>query len=674
MAKPQQRWTWTLPLLLSCSVQLLADAALLGGAPGHRVGLLRAHGQQRNAVAKKAANASDFAPQLNAAVDKLGGVLDAVSSSFATLKESLTAFDATCSSEATSSSARIGKATQALSELGETKLQQTATEAKLKAQLTGLTAEEEKAKANFDSTVERRASERQEYLDFKDTNEKQSAVLSQVIEKLEAKKLEMSGLSNSSNHEMDPGSGGASLDYVLGVFRSLKDSATQDSAEEATQAETTDTQLASLVSSYKETLQHVDTQYTTKEAERVAAEVAILRASEEAALQREVEEKETTIGQSLSTLCSARTGKVPGVVARGDQRLSELERHVNLALTTLTELGFGGAFLQKRARSPPLAASAASHAAAAAEAQERAANAAAALPAAALSAAEKVVPAAQLAILRADPAAEAESSSSSLSSDQQQCVNEKKRLTAEIIAARQAAHQARTKKAQADGRIESRKKQILLSQLEKAGVDGAKTSLEEKWPAVTASANGGPEAFDGVVADAETELAAVQTDVEGYAAEADAPPKAQALKVAVAACIKSLTGVKEVGTVSVPDAETAYTETLVTLSAVSGHFNDKVTTLSGAQAADETESTTQADNAAAAESQVTELTNQRTAEEQRCEPILQGTSGATTAAPSAPNLVLAAQSKVVVSKQDAAEAWAMAKKLLGKAFPELSAM
>lgn len=653
---------WPCALLVFCVVfdNVAVEATALRKPSGQKIGLLRAHAHRREAegaVHKLRRNASDFDPQLTAAVDKLGGILDAVSSSFTTVREALTSFDQVCGTQASGSGARAAAGNSALSTLEDTKLRETATEARLAAQLAGLRTDEEKAKANFDSTVERRALERSEYLTFKDTNDKQTAVLGEVIKKLEAKKLEIGSLSNTSSHQSDPGSGSAQLDYVIGVFSSLLDSTQQEGSEEAADAETTDAQLLTLVNNCKETLQHTDAQAQTKETERVAAEVAVLRAQQEITLRKDIEDKETTIGEKLTTLCASGSGKVPVLLSRGDQRLSDLDTHINLALTTLSELGFPGAFLQRRATPQ---ASGEAHRSAATLATKQAADAARGLPAAALAAAEKIVPQVQLAILKADPASEGESA---LSADQQQCVTEKKRLTAEIVTARQAALQARTAHAQAQGRVETRGGLITIVEEEKNAVDATKTALEESWTPVTQSVSGGTEAFDAVVADATTELAGVQTDVNGYAAEADAPPKAQALKVAIEACVKSLKEVQDVGLVSVPDAAGSNSEAQVTLAAISEQLTAKGQELQDAQAPDETEATTQQANAEAFAAQEQELMQQRTQEEERCEAVLKGTSEGGGAS-------LLLKKKVVVSKSQEADAWSLAKKWLGRDCPE----
>lgn len=449
------------------------------------------------------------------------------------------------------------------------------------------------------------------------------------------------------------GSASSGLDYIIGLFSSMKDTVAKEMEEELGKHSDGDSSLRNLVVGYKKTLQHVDIEYEVVDGHRVTAQVRVANIKYEISMRNVFIENYQAISDILRDICGKPRSEV---LSEGERYLSDLQRQVGLlipAISKMPSLGVaedgtsakdGQGFLQSpglanylleqhhqvanRAHSPAHLVKGhalASDALRAVRALEKAAVtpplptlkpasmarastnslrvAPASLPHAALAkrvrhtamrargstkgwqnllrAAQATDPALSSAMtklqngdgtaLRAlvartshgklvtneqdllkfyralqaqEPAAgEAVEEQSDLNSELQHCIDEKQRLTGEVITNRQTGRQARATRdmSRAKARAASNWHQDIEAEV--AALNKAKADMQTVWQPLQDIADKG--SFASTLEDGFSDLSEIEAEVDAYSEHEDAPPSAAGLSPSIVAIRQSMTGLQE---------------------------------------------------------------------------------------------------------------------------------
>lgn len=282
-------------------------------------------------------------PSMRDTSDALGGILDAITTSFAQIRSELGAVGASCKAEIGAAAARVQSQSSAISGLFATKLENLAKESGLQAELDHLLSTEGKTRASYDSTVSRRAQEAQSFTDWQSTSTKQRTVLTNVLDTLRQKRaiaVAVGSGNSSGNVTMPPSSQSSQLDYVIGTFSNLLSTVTQTESKEVAEQAQQDSQLQNLAVSYTDSLQRLDAQYEAKLVEKAAARSAASAAAADADDRAEIVRREEASLASLRQLCGATggSGEVQRVITIHEQAVDSLKRNVEQVLLTMEGL------------------------------------------------------------------------------------------------------------------------------------------------------------------------------------------------------------------------------------------------------------------------------------------------------------------------------------------------
>lgn len=130
---------------------------------------------------------------------------------------------------------------------------------------------------------------------------------------------------------------------IIGVFMGMLSAVAAGQTTTAQDYAKQDAELLNLVNAYKDTLQHIDTQYATKNSARAKASALADDAQLEISLRTYLARQEATLSSSLQTLCgfagtASSTGAVHSAIARGTVLLATLKKQVEQALVTMQEV------------------------------------------------------------------------------------------------------------------------------------------------------------------------------------------------------------------------------------------------------------------------------------------------------------------------------------------------
>jgi len=617
-----------------------------------------------DSIGRQLSNASPWEAKLSAAGDKVGGILDVVASHERAFLDPLKQFGQDCQQVQANAEERLRLGAIAVKDLAARRFRAAHVQGGLLAELDHLRHEEDLSKKSFDSAVQRRGSEFQAYVNWNDTNQQQLNVMSDVLVKLETKKATITGVNvnGSAMHGADPGSMTAGLDGIIGIFKSMEDSTTADGVKEAERAATSDGELVSLISSYKEGIMHFDGQFALKDKERVVAEATVSEVTEERDLRKMLQGIDITIVESLGRVCAwDRSGRVHAVHDAGEKIMADFAKQATMFLNQLNGLGFGqltttglvqksifgttarksrllakselaGAtwnatlaqavpsvvvsdsmLLRRKGWNATLAQAASSVATLNSSMLRRnrilakprhsqtwqrgvpnnngivtqprdtftlPSSAAVHVARGPLGQRSQGSTKSELALtnlrrlgLFHGGAAPPNAAEATLSDDAAVCVAEKRRLMTDIVETRRAAREARSSIGIAQAAVASQGSRIQLAQQRKASFQLALTNLGAAWgPVVTIVAADGWGLRD-TLEDAVAEMAAVQADVDGFAAEENGrnaeghSPKAAALRLALEAAGKSLAEMQDLASgnhaQSFPVFQTAFGEACI---------------------------------------------------------------------------------------------------------------
>jgi len=212
-----------------------------------------------------------------------------------------------------------------------------------------------------------------------------------------------------------------------------------------------------------------------------------------------------------------------------------------------------------------------------------------------------------------------------LSGELQTCVDDKRRLTGEIVTARQAARGARTQAASAKARRDAIAGWLSL-------VDAQKTALEEAETSHTSATDGLAAAgstMDSDLADAIGEMDGVEAELATYRGTDGAPPKAAALEIAFKGIRSSLISLKDKTPNDVTALSADSQNLKITYQALMNTLDGKETELNDDKTAQETSLSSAEADVTTHEQTESDLMAQRTTVEEDCEAHM--TSGAAAA-------------------------------------------
>mmetsp|Transcript_41556 Transcript_41556/g.73025 ORF Transcript_41556/g.73025 Transcript_41556/m.73025 type:complete len:875 (-) Transcript_41556:42-2666(-) len=219
---------------------------------------------------------------LDTASDELEGILDEVTARITEVQSGLEKVHDVCVDLMSRAGLREAFQRQEL-EIFQQERQMKMQEVSMrKATLAHLEQQESKAKDSYDSSIAQRAKDIDKYLDSNKSLVEQKVVFAKVLELLNQKKaLVTKPKDYSENFSYVPTSvvPASSMDYVIGIIQNLQSTAASKSTETDSKFATSDTQLATLVASFKQSLQDIDEAYFTENSRMLEAEAAFKTAT-----------------------------------------------------------------------------------------------------------------------------------------------------------------------------------------------------------------------------------------------------------------------------------------------------------------------------------------------------------------------------------------------------------
>lgn len=318
-------------------VSLVVSALLLAAPaievdPHHHIGLLGGTHIRRLRLRMHATGPAD---DLQSGSDKLAGTVDAVNNGFAEVRTAANAIDTQCRSAITDSLGRVQQQEQAVSALQQKQVNSAASVGRLGAELTHLLEREEQTKASYDSTVARRANERQAFVNLQATLLEQQSTVSSVLQMLIDKRTLVQGMPSGGSMSGSASGSSSGMDEIIGIFSGMRDELARDLQGEEQKQTTGDADLLALVNGYKVTLQHTDTQVQESQRQKVAAEISGSNAAEEAGLHEAFTGAEDAVRPILDGIC----GTPPGAHLQPSERaLASFQAQTSQALSLMDEL------------------------------------------------------------------------------------------------------------------------------------------------------------------------------------------------------------------------------------------------------------------------------------------------------------------------------------------------
>jgi len=520
-----------------------------------------------------------------------------VDSSYSSVSTALASVDEGCKAQVAEAAQRAQAESAAMQALEDERLRSTRSKAAVDAELLHISNTVSSTRASFNSVVQRRALERQAFLDWSTSSQRQADVVAQILSKLYEKRAVITD-TDANTSKLHRGAVGGQLDYIIGIFGHMKETISEDQGEEGSKHVKTDAELAKLWQSSKESLQHAAMQYEAKRAQSVQAEVKALQAHDGRELRKTFAEYESRARALLRQFCGA-GGRAPTLVDEGGRLMEQLRSQINQALTAMTQISPSISFVQSRQghrREPvvPRATLRPGAATARASVAETVAVGTLSAPGRHLNSAtrgrdewkEQAQPIPQSALLQRPSSSQPLSafvhgrntSNTKLSSSGEHCVLEEQTLTAQIVGARQSATEARADLNATLGKVASLSGWIALAKQQKSSLLQAQQALANDWVVIGTIIDEGT--FDSVLADASAELGDVEGDIKTYAASDGAPPLASGLVVTLAAAAKSLSAMQ-----GLPFAALAgvHGDMQVTYAALATSLQRKVDALQGEQ-------------------------------------------------------------------------------------------
>lgn len=593
--------------------------------------------------------------------DKLQGILDAVSAAVADLQGALKGVDKNCGEQVGAALARIEGRNADAADLSTVQAQKAGVQGGLQAELEQLERDETETQASYASTVALRAKERQSFMVRNATATEQAVVVGEVLEKLRldgavAEAAAGPAAAAASLLAVKAGAGSSpGFGYVIGVFTNMQSTLDRDMKTDAKEHAKKDTEFLSLVGSYKATLQNINKEYKTKNAQKMEAQVAADNARREKALLGTFDSGEEKVLALLQTVCGSGGGgaaaaattdsgklleRLRGQVARLLASLDALPPAAPVAATLLQlRLGRkpeppGLPVATAKPSGPPAATAAQAKARMLRRVREREAKGVA--MEAVLQAAEEVhddglervarelpgesVPKALSVLSSALSAASSEpapAGDGKMSEELEKCVNDKKDLTGQIVDARRAARGARTQRATAKGGKVAAARWEGLAKAQQEVVEAEESSRAKAWAPLNTIANSG--AYADTLADALQEMDGIDADVAAYVESADAPPKASALPIALKGVRKTLKFMQDRATKDMDSLLAVYGNAKITQVVIAGKLKKSASEFKkDVKAAEVSAEEAQAD-VEAREAEEKDLMAQRDTVDARCE-------------------------------------------------------
>jgi len=305
---------------------------LLVGVFGRKSGSKGPHHHHRVAALLDAKLHAQKKVSLDAATDKMQGVLDAVAASVKKVKIGYSAIKDSCVAEVQASSSRLQAQSVTLAELETTRTVNLERTAGSEASLANFVGQETEAHASYESAVTQRAQALQKHLSTNKATVDQADAIGKVLEMMKKKKAIITASQTSKkdfkvNAPVAPTSQGSGLDFVIGVLGNIKDTGDAKAVEGAAKHNTDDSGLEKLVNSYKTSLQHIDKQYQTENARRMQAKVTARDSAEEKSLRKMLVNGEEKLDKELIGLCGpdGKAGSVPSAISAAEYLLSQFE-------------------------------------------------------------------------------------------------------------------------------------------------------------------------------------------------------------------------------------------------------------------------------------------------------------------------------------------------------------
>lgn len=285
------------------------------------------------------------AVSLDAATDKLQGVLDAVSSSINQVLGGYKSVKASCLAELSASAKRLEAERVLLTEV-ETKRQVSLERtAGFEAELANLVTQETEAHQSYESAVDQRGAALQKHTSGQKTHTEQANAVGEVLEMMKQKKAMVAASQENPKDwkvvpPASPTASASSMDYVIGVMSNMKESSLKKAKEGAVKHNKDDADLERLVESYKTSLQHLDKQYQTQNARRMKVKVAARDLLEEKGLRNMVVDGEEKLDKEYVSFCGAagNGGSVPAAIEAADFLLAQFKQRTNNAVNTMDKL------------------------------------------------------------------------------------------------------------------------------------------------------------------------------------------------------------------------------------------------------------------------------------------------------------------------------------------------
>lgn len=217
-----------------------------------------------------------------------------------------------------------------------------------------------------------------------------------------------------------------------------------------------------------------------------------------------------------------------------------------------------------------------------------------------------------------------DSEDGALSSELQTCVDDKRRLTAEIVAARQAARASRTQAASAKARRDAVAGWVAIVDAQKLALTDAEASHKTSWETIGEAGT----TLESDLEDGITEMDGVDAELATYLGTDGAPPKAAAMEIAFKGIRATLNSLKNKTPTDITSLSSRSSTLIITYQALLNALSAKESELNDDKVAQEASLSSAEADVTKHETTETDVMAQRQTVEQDCEAHMTSSSAA----------------------------------------------
>lgn len=325
----------TLAILLAACTAVASG--LTPTQPAHRSAALIGHKALRAGGAHRAG-----ARDLQDESDLLQGLLDGTNDAWGTLSAVFQSMESVCQSNTNGIFLRTKEQDGMINRLNSERSTQMQTAGTNQAELTHYERGEEEARGSYESTVAQRASAVVAFGAFLHSTQGEKKAMEGVLEVMKQKAATIKA-ANEASGPSNTGGGyqAGGMNTIMGIFGSMLDTANSDLDGETKSFEQMDEELLKLVTSHKEQLQLLDSQYEEKNQAATGAQAKAMVLSEEVSIRGMIAKSQEDLTSYLRELCGtagSKGSKVSAALGRGAMDIENLRRQVAQAMTTMDQV------------------------------------------------------------------------------------------------------------------------------------------------------------------------------------------------------------------------------------------------------------------------------------------------------------------------------------------------